>query len=95
MSLLNPQDAVPAPTTPVSTDARAAFTAALQRVEDAFAVALRQAEEKVAAVAAERAVLEREHAALAAEHQELKQRHAETEQKLAVLKEVRAKLDGL
>lgn len=90
-----PAETAPAPTpttTSAATDPRAAFLEArghaertllgeLQRMEDAFVVALKQAEERIAT--------------LQAQHDALAKAHADAEAKLAVLKEVRARLDAL
>jgi hypothetical protein len=69
-------------------DHKAAFREAIQRVEDAYTVGVKTAEDR--AVAAESAL-----ASLRKEHETLAAAHAEAQKKLAVLKDLKAKLEGL
>lgn len=68
--------------------AEKAVVAELHHIEDTFAVAVKDYETRVATLASQLAALQQEHQALAA-------KHAEAERKLAVLHELKTKLEGL
>lgn len=85
MSLIKPVETARAEP---SADPKAAFAEAIHRAEDAFDAALAGA--RARAESAESALQD-----LQAKHDELVSRHAEAERKLAILHELKSKLDGL